>query len=134
MEDGLRTDLTPGSTNQNQKSGFINNYNSNYQDAIVWDAIKVADPYTPPANSHTQSFTLSSQMVVTKTPFVSTYGIQTKINSTIVVNNIGNTAGNMSFRVLETLHSDDVLEYTIYETVKEEQQSLSKALRPTADN
>lgn len=134
MEDGLRTDLTPGQTNQNQKSGFINNYNSNYQDAIVWDAIKVADPYTPPANSHTQSFTLSSQMVVTKTPFVSTYGIQTKINSTIVVNNIGNTAGNMSFRVLETLHSDDVLEYTIYETVKEEQQSLSKALRPTADN
>ena len=40
----------------------------------------------------------------------------------------------MSFRILETLHSDDVLEYTIYETVKEEQQSLSKALRPTADN
>ncbi len=134
MEDGLRTNLTPGATNTTQKSGFINNTDANYENALAWDAIKVADPYTPSANAETLSFTLSSKQVVTKTPYVSTYGVQSKLNSKIITNTIANTSGNISFTVSTALNVQDVLEYTVYANVTVQRQSLSDALRPSADN
>ncbi len=134
MEDGLRTNLTPGATNTTQKSGFINNTDANYENALAWDAIKVADPYTPSANAETKSFTLSSKQVVTKTPYVSTYGVQSKLNSKIITNTIANTSGNISFTVSTALTARDVLEYTVYANVTVQRQSLSDALRPSADN
>ncbi len=134
MEDGLRTNLTPGATNTTQKSGFINNTDANYENALAWDAIKVADPYTPSANAETKSFTLSSKQVVTKTPYVSTYGVQSKLNSKIITNTIANTSGNISFTVSTALNVQDVLEYTVYANVTVQRQSLSDALRPSADN
>ena len=134
MEDGLRTNLTPGATNTTQKSGFINNTDANYENALAWDAIKVADPYTPSANAETKSFTLSSKQVVTKTPYVSTYGVQSKLNSKIITNTIANTSGNISFTVSTALTAQDVLEYTVYANVTVQRQSLSDALRPSADN
>jgi len=134
MEDGLRTNLTPGATNTTQKSGFINNTDANYENALAWDAIKVTDPYTPSANAETKSFTLSSKQVVTKTPYVSTYGVQSKLNSKIITNTIANTSGNISFTVSTALNVQDVLEYTVYANVTVQRQSLSDALRPSADN
>ncbi len=134
MEDGLRTNLTPGATNTTQKSGFINNTDANYENALAWDAIKVADPYTPSANAETLSFTLSSKQVVTKTPYVSTYGVQSKLNSKIITNTIANTSGNISFTVSTALNVQDVLEYTVYANVTVQRQGLSDALRPSADN
>lgn len=135
IEDGLRTNLTPGATNTTQRSSFINNTGGIYANALVWDAVRISSgAYTPAANAQTLSFTLASKQVVTKTAYRSTYGVKTKLNSKIIDNTIANTAGNVSFTVSTTLNTDDVLEYTIYANVTYQRQSLSDALRPSADN
>lgn len=135
IEDGLRTNLTPGATNTTQRSGFINNEDANYANALVWDAIRISSgAYTPAANAQTLSFTLSTKQVVTKTTFNSAYGVRTKLNSKIITNTIANTSGNISFTVTTTLNINDVLEYVIYGNVSYQRQSLSNALRASADN
>jgi len=135
IEDGVRTNLTPGSQNQTLKSGFINNADANYANSIAWDAIRISSgAYTPAANAQTLSFTLSSKSVVTKTAYNSTYGVQTKLNSKIITNSIGNTSGNISFTVTNALNTNDVLEYTIYANVTYQRQGLSSILGLNADN
>ena len=138
VEDAVRTNLTPGSNNQTQRSGFVNNTGKFMSNAIARDAIRISSPYTSPANASTLSFTLSNVSpygtVVTKTPYNSAYGVQTYLNNARISNTIGNTAGNISFTVTSQLPVGNVLEYTIYEHVINESQSLSEALRPSADN
>lgn len=134
IEDSVRTNLTPGSTNKTQMSSFINNTDANYNDGLGWDAIRVASPYTPSANAHTQSFTLSTRQVITKTPYKNTYGVKTHLNGTTITNTIANTAGNLSFTVSNTLTVGDILEYGVYANVVYQRQGLSDILRPSADN
>jgi hypothetical protein len=134
IEDSVRTNLTPGVNNKTQLSSFINNNDKNFKDAIAWDAIRVANPYTPLANAHTQSFTLSNNRVITKTLFNSLYGIKTKLNNMLINNTVSNSSGNLSFTVSNTLNVNDVLEYTVYANVTHQRQSLSDALRPSSDN
>jgi hypothetical protein len=112
----------------------MNNSQAYYTNALGWDAIKVSDPYTPEANAHTQTFTLSSLTVVTKTPYVSTYGARTMINGTEVTNTLSNSSGNIAITLTNTLTENDVLEYTVFANVTVQRQSLSDALKPTADN
>ena len=138
VEDGVRTNLTPGATNTTQRSSFVNDTNKFMSNAVVWDAIRVSSNYTPVANAATLSFTVSNTSpygtVVTKTPYVSSYGIKTYVNGTRILNTQANVAGNIGFTVTTPLSTDDVLEYTVYRHVINERQSLSQALRPSADN
>jgi hypothetical protein len=136
VEDAVRTNLTPGPANKTQLSGFINDSNANYSNALGYDAIRVANPYTPPANAHTVSFTLSSESVVTNIPYRSTYGVKTLVNSHSVPNTMSNSSGNVGFALTTAniLAVGSLLEYTVYANVSFERQSLSQALRPTADN
>lgn len=134
IEDAVRTNLTPGPTNTTQRSSFVNNSGVRYTGALAWDAIRVASPYTPAANAHTVSFTLSTKTVVTKTTYDASYRVKTKLNGTIINNTRANTSGNLSFTISNSLTNNDVLEYTIYEQALTERQSLSDALRPSADN
>ena len=133
VEDNVRADLNPGS-GQTQRGSFVNNTDANYRDAVAWDAVRVADPYTPPANAQTQSFTLSTKTIVTKTPYLASLGARTLVNSLNIPNTLANTAGNLSITVSTTLTAGDLLEYTIYSQVFNQRQSLSNALRPTSDN
>ena len=134
IEDSVRTNLTPGPTNTTQRSSFVNNSGVRYTGALAWDAIRISSPYTPLANAHTVSFTLSTKTVVTKTVYDASYRVKTKLNGTIINNTRANASGNLSFTVSNTLTADDVLEYTVYEQALTERQSLSDALRPSADN
>jgi hypothetical protein len=92
IEDAVRTNLTPGPTNNTQRSSFVNDTNKFMSNAVVWDAIRISSPYTPIANSATLSFTLSNTSpygtVVTKTRYVNTYGIKTYINGASITNTI----------------------------------------------
>jgi hypothetical protein len=134
IEDAVRTNLTNGADNKTQRSSFINNTEANMSGALAWDAIRVASPYTPAANVATDSFTLSTKTVVTKVPYNSTYGVKSYLNTIKITNTIANAAGNLSFTVSNTLSTNDLLEYTVYETVVEQRQTLSDILRPSADN
>jgi hypothetical protein len=138
VEDAVRTNLTPGETNTTQRSGFVNDTNKFMSNSIAWDAIRISSNYTPAANAATLSFTLRNTSpygtVITKTRYVSTYGVKTFIDGTRITNTVANTAGNVSFTLTNGLPIGSVLEYTIYTHVINERQSLSQALRPSADN
>ena len=133
VEDNVRADLSPGS-NETRRSSFVNNTENNYKDALAWDAISVANPYTPTANAHTQSFTLSTKTIVTKTLYNSSYGAKTILNSLNIANTLGNVSGNLSITVSTPIRIGDTLEYTVYEQKIPQRQSLSDALRPLSDN
>ena len=138
VEDAVRTNLTPGINNTTQRSGFINNTGKFMSNAAAWDAIRVSSPYTPPANAATVSFTLSNVnpygTVLTNVHYLSTYGVRTNLNGLPITNTMANTSGNVSFTVSSVLKVGDVLEYSVYTHVINERQSLSQALRPSADN
>ena len=138
VEDAVRTNLTPGVNNTTQRSGFVNNTDKFMSNAAAWDGIRVASPYTPEANASTISFTLSNvspyATVVTKVPYVGNYGIRTKLNGVPITNTMGNTSGNVSFTITSQPAIGDFLEYTVYTHVINQRQSLSQALRPSADN
>ncbi len=138
VEDAVRTNLTPGVNNTTQRSGFVNNTEKFMSNAAAWDGIRVSSPYTPAANAATISFTLSNvspyATVVTKVPYVSTYGIRTKLNGIPITNTMANTGGNVSFTITSQPAIGSLLEYTVYRHVINERQSLSQALRPSADN
>lgn len=138
IEDGVRTNLTPGVNNQTQLSGFINDTGKFMSNAAAWDGIRVSNPYAPPANAATAMFTLSSTnpygTVVTKIPYVSTYGVRAKLNGLEITNTMANLSGNIGFTISSVLKAGDLLEYTVYRHVINERQSLSQALRPSADN
>lgn len=139
VEDAVRTNLTPGTSNQTQRSGFINNTNKFMSNVVAWDAIKISSPYAPAANAATASFTLSNDAnqygtVITKTPYVSTYAVRTTLNGARVTNTISNSSGNIAFTVTTQLTVGGILEYNVFEHVINERQSLSQALRPSADN
>jgi hypothetical protein len=134
VEDSVRTNLTPGSSNKTQRSSFVNNDGIRYKNVLGWDAIRVASPYTPPANSHTISFTLSSKTVVSNIAYPPHGGIHTIYNNVTITNTMSNISGNAGFTVTANIAVGNVLEYTVYANVSLERQSLSQALRPTADN
>ena len=138
-DDSLRTNLTPGATNnKTQLNSFINDSDKFMSNARAWDGIRVSSPYTPTANVSTLSFTLSNVnpygTVVTKVPYSTTYGVRTRLNGLYIDNTVANTSGNVSFTISNVLHTGDLLEYTVYTHVINQRQSLSKALRASADN
>lgn len=133
VEDNVRADLSPGSS-ETRRSSFVNNTENNYKDALAWDAISVANPYIPTANAHTQSFTLSTKTIVTKTLHNNSYGAKTILNSLIIANTLGNVSGNLSITISTPISVGDTLEYVVYEQKIPQRQSLSAALRPQSDN
>ena len=99
VEDSVRTNLTPGTENQTQLSGFINDDNKFMSNSAAWDGIRISTPYTPPANAATLSFTLSTKTVVVKVPYNSTYGVRTKLNGLPIENTVSNSSGNIAFSI-----------------------------------
>lgn len=103
VEDNVRTNLTPGATNQTQRSSFVNDTNKFMANAVAWDAIRISSAYTSAANAKTLSFTLSTKTTVVKVPYVSTYGVRSYINSVLVDNTISNSSGNIAFTITTPL-------------------------------
>jgi len=99
VEDSVRTNLTPGTENQTQLSGFINDTGKFMSNSAAWDAIRISTPYTPPANAATLSFTLSTKTVVVKVPYNSTYGVRTRLNGLPIENTMSNSSGNIAFSI-----------------------------------
>ena len=135
VEDNLRTNLTPGTTNKTQRNSFINNTNASYKNSLGWDVIKIANTYVPPANAITSSFNISTGVVVTEIRYNANYGVKTIINGTKISNTLSNSSGNLAVTVgTENLLIGSLLEYTVYANVIYERQGLSDALSPLSDN
>jgi len=104
VEDAVRTNLTPGTENQTQLSGFINDTNQFMSNGAAWDGIRISTPYTPSANAATLSFTLSTKTVVVKVPYNSTYGVRTKLDGLPITNTISNSSGNIAITITGPLY------------------------------
>lgn len=104
VEDAVRTNLTPGTDNKTQLSGFINDDSKFMSNSIAWDAIRISTPYTPAANAKTLSFTLSTKTVVVKVPYNNTYGARTKLNGEYITNTISNSSGNIAITITGPLY------------------------------
>ena len=97
-------------------------------------AIAAADPYTPSAGSITDSFDLMAQKVVTTIDFDSSYGINAWLNDNQATITVAEESGKMSFTVTgTTVYAGDVIRYDVFRTKVKQRQSVSKALKPTAD-
>lgn len=137
IEDAVRTSLTPGPNNKSQRSSFVNNDQKTGILRLAYDAIKCDSPYTPVgANVSTISFNMSTKSVVTKIPYISSYSVTTSLNSFPLENTMANISGNIGFTINSgvSIIQGDLLEYTVYQKAINERQSLSNALKPTADN
>lgn len=135
VEDDVRTSLTPGSTNETQRSSFVNNTEKYMSGRIGYDAIRAAQPYVVPGNTITTSFTMSSKLIETSIAYASTNGVRTQLNGFKVDNTMSNSSGNTAITITSnvTIIAGDVVEYAIFENTDPERVSLSQALKPTAD-
>ena len=135
VEDDVRTSLTPGATNETQRSGFVNNTEKYMSGRIGYDAIRATDPYIVPGNTITTSFSMSSKIVDTSIAYASTNGVRTQLNGFIVDNSMSNSSGNTRITITSNVSivSGDLVEYAIFENTDPERVSLSQALKPTAD-
>jgi hypothetical protein len=104
VEDSVRTNLTPGTENQTQLSGFINDTNQFMSNGAAWDSIRISNSYVPPANAATLSFTLATKTVVVKVPYNSTYGARTKLDGLPITNTISNSSGNIAVTITGPLY------------------------------
>jgi len=135
IEDSVRTNLTPGSSNQTQLSSFVNDTAKFYENSVGYDAIIISNTYSPPANSITSSFNITTGNVITTINYISSYGVKTMLNNLIIPNTLANIGGKVGFTIQSNLYTTgERLDYTIYSRVVNQRQSLSQALRPTADN
>lgn len=138
IEDSVRTSLTPNPSNPTttQLEGFINNTNKYMSNSIAYDGIRItSNVYTPSANAKTLSFNVSTGNIVVKLGYASTLGARTFINGLNIPNTVSNASGNLGIHITSSLYATgDLIEYTVYRHVINERQSLSQALRPSADN
>jgi hypothetical protein len=136
IEDAVRTNLTPGPENTTLRSSFVNNTNTVKANgnSLASDIVRAANPYIAPANAATSTFTLSTKTVVTKITYTPTRAVESFLNRTKVSNTVANSAGNLSFTITTSVSTGDLIEYSVFESITSERQSLSNALRPTADN
>jgi hypothetical protein len=104
VEDAVRTNLTPGTENQTQLSGFINDTNQFMSNSAAWDAIRISSSYVPPANAATLSFTLSTKTVVTKVAYNNKYGARTRLDGLPITNTISNSSGNIAVTITGPLY------------------------------
>lgn len=135
VEDDVRTSLTPGSTNETQRSGFVNNTEKYMSGRIGYDAIRASEPYAIPGNTITTSFSMSSKLIETSLAYTSTNGVRTQLNGFKVNNTMSNSSGNTTITITSNVSivSGDLIEYAVFENTDAERVGLSQALKPTAD-
>jgi hypothetical protein len=135
VEDDVRTSLTPGSTNETQRSSFVNNAEKYMSGRIGYDAIRAAEPYVVPGNTITTSFSITSKLIETSVTYTSTNGVRTTLNGFKINNTMSNSSGNTAITITSNVAivNNDLVEYAIFENTDPERVSLSQALKPTAD-
>jgi hypothetical protein len=127
-------------TRQTQKTSFINNTAKSGITMIASDSIRVTvggDPVFT-AGDFTTAFTLAadSAYILTTVNYNSKYLVEVWLNEDSKATNItlANDGGKLGFTINNVIREDTVLRYSVFDKVITQRQSLSKALRPQADN
>jgi hypothetical protein len=141
QEDNVRMTMSNSDdTRQTQKTSFINNTAKSGITMIASDSIRVTvggDPVFT-AGDFTTAFTLAadSAYILTTVNYNSKYLVEVWLNEDSKATNItlANDGGKLGFTINNVIREDTVLRYSVFDKVITQRQSLSKALRPQADN
>lgn len=133
IESSVRMTMTNTDDRQTLKTGFINNTRKTYVGPIGTDAIRNADAYVPEIGSITASYDYVNKTVVTTVPWNSGYGIKALVKDYELEVSELDMNGFVAFKINNLLIDGDIIVYTVYKEKIDQRQSLSKALRPSAD-
>ena len=141
QEDNVRMTLTNTDTRQTLKTSFINNTEMSGIGKIATDVVNVDASGLPSFTvGVTAEFTIdaNSATITTNVSYVATYKVEAWLSETARATNItiSNSGGFLAFTINHILQPNTRIRYTVYETVVEQRQAVSKALRkikPTAD-
>ena len=134
-EDQKRVTMTQTDTRNTQKTSFINNTEQSGVGMLQMDVFTVKDPMVFRPDDPTASFDIIGKKIVTRFPYVSTYGVEVwygEARNPVV--RMFEEDGCVAFTLKYAVNVGTEIRWTIYKEVIKQRQSLSKALRPRADN
>ena len=140
QEDAMRMNMTNNDTRQTQKTGFINNTAKSGIRQLASDTIKVdlSGDAEFTGGTITTAFTLSvsSALVTTNINYNKDYLVEAWLNDNgrATITSTENIGGKLAFTIGHSIYDGTRIDYRIYDVVVTQRQSLSKALRPEADN
>jgi len=140
QEDNVRMTMTNTDDRQTQKTGFINNTEKSGIRQLAADSIYVdllGDPIWESGGiTQDLQLTATSATVITTVPYNKDYLIEAWLDEISKVKKITlqDAGGFVSFIIGHPIADNSIIRYTIYDRVVTQRQSLSKALRPQADN
>jgi hypothetical protein len=116
------------------KTRFTNNNAVTNIDLLYTDTFKINNPMVFRVSDLTSSLDLPSSKVVTRIPYVKTYGVETFVNDQIMtVADVRNDNGFVAFITTYPLKVNDIVRWSIYQSSVPQRVALSKALKPKAD-
>lgn len=140
QEDAMRMTLSNSDTRQTQKTGFINNTEKSGIRQLASDTIRVDMLGTEiwQAGSYTVNFVMStnSAYILTNINYNKDFLVEVWLNENSKAKNVTfeNDNGKIGITVNHAIYDNSAVRYTVYDRVVTQRQSLSKALRPQADN
>ena len=134
FEDNVRMTMTNTDNREKLKTRFTNNNAVTNIDLLYTDTFTIADPMVFRVTDFTASLDLTSSKVITRIPYVNTYGVETFVNEQIMtVADVRNENGFLGFITSNPLVVRDRITWNIYQSSVPQRVALSKALRPKAD-
>jgi hypothetical protein len=134
FEDNVRMTMTNTDYREKLKTRFTNNNAVTNIDLLYTDTFTVANPTVFRVSDFTASLDLPSSKIITRIPYVNTYGVETFVNDQIItVADVRNEGGFVGFITANPLKVGDKITWNIYQSSIPQRVALSKALRPKAD-
>ena len=140
QEDNVRMTMTNNDTRQTQRTGFINNTERSGIRQLAADTIKIDMLGTEiwQAGSYTVNFVMNttSAYILTNINYNKDYLVEVWLNDSSKAKDVtfSNDAGKIGITINYAIYDGSAIQYTVYDRVVTQRQSLSKALRPQADN
>jgi hypothetical protein len=140
QEDNMRMNMTNNDTRQTQKTSFINNTAKSGIRKLAGDNVRVdldgLPIFTVGATTINFTLTTTTGTILTNIDFNADYLVEVWLNEQSKATSITtrNNTGKLEFTIGHPIREGSELRYAIYDRTVTQRQSLSKALRPQADN
>jgi len=141
QEDNVQMTMTNTDTRGTQKTSFINNSELSGINRIATDVVRL-DEFGAPAfeaGTATTSFAKVSDTeyyIITNVAYSNKYAVEAWLNEDSKATNItaSNDGGFVAITINHKILAETKIRYSVFEKAVKQRQSLSKALRPEADN
>jgi hypothetical protein len=141
QEDNVQMTMTNTDTRGTQKTSFINNSELSGINRIATDVVQL-DEFGAPAfeaGTATTSFAKVSDTeyyIITNVAYSNKYAVEAWLNEDSKATNItaSNDGGFVAITINHKILAETKIRYSVFEKAVKQRQSLSKALRPEADN